>query len=264
MRRILAVHDVSGLGRCGLSVVMPVVSAFSCQVCPLPTALLSASPRFKGFVMNENPDFEKTLRHYNELKVDFDCIYTGFFASANQIRILAEFIKRRKAVKPVLVIVDPVMGDHGQLYKVVSLEQVLEMKNLAGLAEIITPNITEGKFLLDKNMEPDKILVSLAERYPRSDIILKKVALENGHAANMLYSQSTKKITLDGYPLLPTEYPGSGDLFASIFIGRLLRGSSRENAFVSAGFDTFTVIRRTLEAGSPPEHGLEFEGLTTV
>ena len=152
--RVAAVHDMSGLGRCSLTVALPVLSAMGAQCCPLPTAVLSAHTAFPAShlatFLDLTAEMERMLLHWRKLHVSFDAIYSGFLGSEQQIgilhRLLSEF--RRKET---LVLVDPVMGDHGKVYRTYTPEMCRLMGELAAGADLITPNLTEAAILLGED-----------------------------------------------------------------------------------------------------------------
>ena len=117
---VAAVHDLSGFGRCSLTVALPVLAAFGCQCCPLPTAILSAHTGFpdseKAVFYDLTEQMLPTLDHWQELGLKFDAIYSGFLGSARQIDALEQLLNRFRT-PDTLVLVDPVMGDHGEIYR---------------------------------------------------------------------------------------------------------------------------------------------------
>ncbi|MDR1044142.1 MAG: pyridoxamine kinase, partial [Candidatus Adiutrix sp.] len=148
--RIAAIHDICGYGRCSLTVVIPILSAMGFEVCPLPTAVLSTHTLFPNFVILDMTDeLPKIINHWQELDLKFDAIYSGFLGSARQVDIVADFIRHFQGPET-LVVVDPVMADHGRLYPTMPPEMVEEMKKLARISRIITPNLTEAAFMLDR------------------------------------------------------------------------------------------------------------------
>ena len=144
---VAAVHDLSGMGRCSLSVVLPVLSAMGCWCSPLPTAYLSACtifPPSQRFVFRDlTQEMEGSAGHWEELGVRFDALYSGFVGSEQQIRLLRELMIRFRG-ENTLVLVDPVMGDWGKPYRTYTPAMCREMKGLAALADVITPNLTEA------------------------------------------------------------------------------------------------------------------------
>ena len=148
--RVAAIHDLSGFGRCSLTIVIPVLSAMGIQCCPLPTAYLSTHTG--GFTGNTFLDMtgelEKAMAHWEGLGLTFEAVYTGFMGNARQMALAAEFI-RAVRTPGMLAVVDPVMGDHGKLYRTYTAEMCRAMKTLAGAADVIVPNLTEAAILLD-------------------------------------------------------------------------------------------------------------------
>ena len=149
--KVAAVHDLSGLGRCSLSVILPVLSVMGAQCCPLPTAVLSAHTAFPAPEVAAFQDLtgamEQTLVHWEALHTSFDAIYSGFLGSLQQIDVLQSLIHRLRR-KETLVLIDPVMGDHGRVYRTYTPEMCEQMIRLAAEADLITPNLTEAALLL--------------------------------------------------------------------------------------------------------------------
>ena len=147
--KIAVINDISGFGRCSIAVSLPIISMLKVQCCPLPTSIFSNHTGFPSFFFE---DFTKNMEPYMEewkkLDLKFNGISTGFLGSAEQIRIVQEFISEFKS-KDTLVIVDPVMGDYGKTYSTYTEEMCQRMKQLACKADILTPNLTEACILTD-------------------------------------------------------------------------------------------------------------------
>ncbi len=249
VKQVAAIHDLSGYGRSSLTVVIPVLSTMGCNVCPLPTAVLSANSCFPGFhFVDLTDDMVKIIDHWKQLKCDFDAIYSGFLGSARQIDIVADFIDTFRRPEQ-LVVIDPVLGDSGKLYKTFDETMVVNMRELIHHADLITPNLTEAALLLDKpckeEIELSEIkewVTALAERGPKTVIItsvkLKDVA---GQTSVIAWNSVGKRMWKVSCEYLPAEYPGTGDTFASIVTGALLQGDSlpialdRAVQFISLG-----------------------------
>ena len=147
--RVAAIHDMSGFGRCSLTIVLPVLSAMGIQCCPLPTAFLSThTSGFQGFTFLDMTDeMSRVAAHWKALDLDFQAIYSGFLGSGRQIGIVEGFLRDfRKA--DTLVVVDPVMGDHGRVYQTYTPAMCAGMARLAERADVITPNLTEAALML--------------------------------------------------------------------------------------------------------------------
>jgi pyridoxine kinase len=164
-KKIAVVNDISGIGRCSVAVALPIISAMKIQCCPLPTAILSAHTGFSSFFFDDyTPHMRDYMNSWKELNLQFDGICTGFLGSKEQIDVVVEFLENFKT-KNTIVMVDPVMGDYGQLYSTYTQEMCDEMKKLIKYADVMTPNLTEACRLLDipypervLNLEELKIL----------------------------------------------------------------------------------------------------------
>ena len=144
--RIAAIQDISGFGRCSMTVVLPVLAAMGGQCCPLPTAYLSAHTAFpasdKATFLDMTGQMAGTAGHWAELGVTFDAIYSGFLGSEGQIDLIEDFYRQFRT-KDTLILVDPVMGDHGKPYRTYTPDMCRRMGQLAAQADVITPNPRE-------------------------------------------------------------------------------------------------------------------------
>jgi pyridoxine kinase len=151
IKKVAAIHDLSCIGRCSLTVILPILSCLGIQVCPLPTAVLSSHPG--GFTNVSVYDFAQHIpdfsAHWRREGIEFDAIYSGFLASERQISLVAQFIDDFSTNHP-LILVDPVMGDDGHLYSICTDATKAQIRALVQKADIITPNYTEACFLLDE------------------------------------------------------------------------------------------------------------------
>ncbi len=249
VKQVAAIHDLSGYGRASLTVVIPILSTMGCNVCPLPTAVLSTSGSFPGFhFVDLTDDMMKMIEHWKTLALDFDAIYSGFLGSARQIDIVTDFIESFQRQEQ-LVVVDPVLGDSGKLYTPFGEEMVFNMRDLIRHAGIITPNLTEAALLLNKNYTPaleleqaKEWMIQLAEQGPET-VIITSVTLsgETGKTSVLAWNKRDKRMWKVSCEYLPAEYPGTGDTFASIVTGCLLQGDSlpialdRAVQFISLG-----------------------------
>ena len=143
--KVAAIHDLSGIGRCSLSVILPTLSALGIQVCPVPTAILSNHTGFGTYFFDDYTDkMTAYIENWEKLGLGFDCIYTGFLGSEKQIDIVEDFIKKSKDS---MILVDPVMGDGGKIYSTYTKQMCEKMKKLVSLADVVTPNVTEACIL---------------------------------------------------------------------------------------------------------------------
>jgi pyridoxine kinase len=267
MKRVLAIHDLSCLGRCSLSVIIPILSNMGFQVCPLPTAIFST--HLGGFSEIARYDFTPHMAdfsaHWRREEIDFDCIYSGFLASEQQIDLVSQIIDDFSGNHP-LVLVDPVMGDEGKLYSIYTPTMQEKIKTLIRKADIITPNFTEACFLLNQPYRPQVAdgdvlkpwLLQLSDLGPPC-VVLTGVPLPGNRLANLGYDRNTRQFWQSTTELVPAKYPGTGDVFASVLLGELLRNSSLPYAITRAGTFVSQAVRDTFTAGAPPREGILLE-----
>lgn len=238
VKKVAAIHDLSGFGRSSLTSIIPILSSMKVQVCPVPTAVLSShTGGFEGYSFLDLTDYmEQHIAHWKSLNLEFDCIYSGFLGSPKQMKIVADFIDFF-GHKNNLTVVDPVLGDNGKLYGTMNNEMVEEMKKLISKADIITPNFTEVTFLLNKpykkeisEAEVKEWLVELANMGPKI-VIATSVPDENSHKADrktnvIAYDKENDVFWKVSCKYIPASYPGTGDAYTSVVIGSLLQGDS--------------------------------------
>lgn len=238
VKKVAAIHDLSGFGRSSLTSIIPILSSMKVQVCPVPTAVLSShTGGFEGYSFLDLTDYmEQHIAHWKSLNIEFDCIYSGFLGSPKQMKIVADFIDFF-GHKNNLTVVDPVLGDNGKLYGTMNNEMVEEMKKLISKADIITPNFTEVTFLLNKpykkeisESEVKEWLIELANMGPKI-VIATSVPDENSHKADrktnvIAYDKENDVFWKVSCKYIPASYPGTGDAYTSVVIGSLLQGDS--------------------------------------
>lgn len=268
--KLAAIHDLSCFGRCSLSVIMPVISVLGVQVCPLPTAILSS--HLSGYddisIFDFTENMENLSRSWQTEKINFDCIYSGFLGSANQINIVEKFINQFSADNKPLIVIDPVLGDHGKLYSSFDSEFVEKMKTLITKADIITPNYTEACFLLGENYnekidttaEIQNWLLHLAEFGPNI-VVITGVNIAGNKIANIAYEKSTNMFCEIINEKVPVNYPGTGDIFASILTGFLLNNETLPWAIDKASRFIHAAAQITYEAKTPIREGVLLEGI---
>lgn len=267
--RVAAIHDLSGFGRCSLSVIMPVLSAMGVQVCPVPTAILSTHTGGMGeVVMRDLTDFlAPTLAHYQQLGLEFESIYSGFLGSEEQIDHCLSFFR---SYPHALSVVDPVMGDHGKPYRTVTPAMQRRMHELAAVADLITPNRTEAMMLLGLDYqqaapltraEAKSLLVRLSELGP-AQVVITGVELASGERmANIGYDRKNSTFWCVVCDYVPVAYPGTGDLFAAVLTGALLGDDSLPMAMARATGFAELAIKTTFGYGTDPRHGVMLERL---
>ena len=238
IKKVAAIHDLSGFGRASLTTVIPILSTMGIQVCPVPTAILSThTSNFTGYSFIDLTDYmEEHIAHWKKLNLEFECIYSGFLGSPRQIKIVSDFVDHF-GHKDNLVVVDPVMGDNGSLYGTMGEEMVVEMRKLVSKADIITPNFTEAAFLLGEKYkettteeEVKNWLVRISEMGPKIVIITsvpdEKINEFEKNMSVIAYNKEDDVFWKVSCKYIPVSYPGTGDAYTSVLIGSLLQGDS--------------------------------------
>lgn len=264
-KRVAAIHDLSGVGRCSLSVILPTMSVMGIQVCSVPTAVLSSHTNgFGEVVLEDMTDFiPKALNHYQTADVDFDCIYSGFLASSEQVSHCLDFFK---AYPNALKVVDPVMGDNGKRYRTYTDELCKRMSELVSVADIITPNLTEASILLNEDypvaplavQQMKSMLSRLSGKGPKT-VVITSVLMADGTMCNVGYDSKNNAYWRVKYDMIPKHYPGTGDIFASVLTGGLILGDSLPIAMSRATDFCEHTIKTTYGYGISPREGVMIE-----
>lgn len=267
IKRVAAIHDLSGFGRCSLTTVIPILSAMKTQVCPVPTAVLSThTGGFSDFAFIDLTDYLRDyIRHWKELKISFDCIYSGFLGSEEQFDIVSEFMTDFQSADT-LTVVDPVLGDDGVLYSTITEQMADKMKHLITMADVITPNITEAAILLNETV-PDSMtdreikqwLKRLSSKGPKTVVITSTPDKKNKFGSVVCYDGTSYYKT--GCDHIPENYPGTGDIFTSILTGALLNGEALPDAMGMAVNYVSLCMRETYQYKTPPREGVILEKL---
>ena len=263
--RVAAIHDLSGFGRCSLSVILPVISAMGIQVVPVPTAILSTHTGGFGDVAKVDlTDYiGQCLAQYRRLGLELHCVYTGYLSSVEQVRHCQDFFA---AYPQGLKVVDPVMGDHGKLYRSFTPELVAGITHLVEGADIITPNLTEAALLLGEPVVTGQLttaaarsmLARLSKKGPRS-VVITGVTLATGEYANIGFDSGHNSFWKSVSDYLPVSYPGTGDIFAAVLTGALLSGDSLPMAMDRATKYVELTIKTTYGYSTPTRDGVMLE-----
>jgi len=236
------------------------------QVCPVPTAVFSTHTGGLGeVVFRDLTDYiSPALHHYKNLGLEFECVYSGFLGSHEQVDHCLEFFA---AYPDALAVVDPVMGDHGKAYKTYTKEMQRRMSELVSVADVITPNLTEACILLGQEYnhlpltraQVKSMLVRLSELGPNR-VIITGVSLASGERmSNVGYDRERNAFWLIDCDYVPVSYPGTGDIYASVLIGSFLSGDSLPIAMNRATQFVELAIKTTFSYGTDPRHGVMLE-----
>lgn len=272
LKKVAAIHDLSSFGRCALTVIMPTLSAMGLQVIPVPTCLLSShTGGFSDMYFEDKTDgMRATAEHFDRLGLRFDAVYTGFLGSHGQIELVGEFIERF-AEKDTLTLVDPVMGDEGLPYSTYTDELISGMSRLCRGVDVITPNLTEACFLTgtpyrDTSVMNESELLGFAR-----ELCEKLCATGAKKVAVTGLRTGTDRLCVCGadneagkffsyvFPRVNKDYPGTGDLFASVLLGSLLRDDGFEASVHRAADFTSRVMRYSSHFDTAEREGVAFE-----
>lgn len=265
--KIAAVHDMSGVGRCSMTVALPILSALGCQVCPLPTALLSNHSEFKEFYFYDFTEhMEEYYSYWEKNAFRFDCFYSGFIGSEKQINIMLDMISKLKSQNDILAVVDPVMGDHGSTYKTYTAPMVRKMEQLVRVADVVTPNLTEACILLGEKYTDESMDIDTVKSYLKrlcamgpSAAVITGLKTNEGEHINACYDKHADEYYKIPFEFVGRRYPGTGDLFTSLFIGYLLNEKRLPEAIEEASRFVSSAVLCTSNAGTPSSEGVLFE-----
>lgn len=267
-KRVAAIHDISGVGKCSLTVALPIISAAGAECSVLPTAVLSThTGGFTGFTYRDlTADIAPVAAHWHSLQLHFDAIYTGFLGSFEQIDLVSRVFDDL-AAPDTLIVVDPVMADNGQLYTIFDEHFPTAMKKLCAKAQLIMPNLTEAAFMLGEPYQPGPytkeyikgLLHRLAAAIPAKDIVLTGVYFDDQQLGAAAYDRVSGQIQYILGQKIPGSYHGTGDVFGSALVGALMNGKALAEAVQIAVDFTVASIAWTKEAGTEMRYGVNFE-----
>lgn len=266
-KRVLAIHDISCVGRCSLTVALPILSVAGLDTGVLPTAVLSThTGGFENFTYRDlTEDIEPIARHWHSLDLKFDALYSGFLGSYEQIDLVANLFKEFKK-EGGLVLVDPVMADHGKMYAIYSKEMAVGMKKLCSEADIIVPNLTEASFLLDVDYVGEDYDVAYIENMLKQlanlgakQVVLTGVSLEAGKLGAMCYDSVTGAIDYVYNDRIDDNFHGTGDIFGSTLLGGLMNGFNLKESSQIAVDYTLECIQKCIELKQEKRYGVAFE-----
>ena len=264
-KRIALINDYTGFGRCSIAVMAPIISAMKIQAVAVPTAILSTHTQFPEYFFDDyTSKMRDYIQTYKDIDLKFDAIATGFLGSSEQVDIVSDFIKSFKKDAS-FVLVDPVMGDYGRLYKTYTPEMCEKMKDLVGFADIITPNLTELCTLLDEDYNDGKFSTDeigqmcrrLSEKGPEH-IVVTGIPFTDKQIMNYVYSSgdAERLVMVDR---IGGDRSGTGDVISSIIAGMYMNGYDFYESVRQAA-DYASKCIRYCEQESVPDHwGLCFE-----
>lgn len=275
MKRIVSIQDISCVGKCSLKVALPLISAMGIETCIIPTAVLSTHTGFKDYTFVDlTNEIRPIWEHWQQENIQFDAIYTGYLGSIYQIDLMLEFIDNFSHANTIKII-DPCMGDNGNFYKGFGQQYAQSMLTLCSKADIIVPNMTEASFLLDIPYQSmgyqwtdiQNILVKLSQLGAKK-VVLKGVEFQHepaeipsckGKIGIVSYDSTTNMFDYYFHEKQPRSFVGTGDIFASILTGAIVRGISLKDSYTLAGDFIVEAIKATIKRENSNWYGVDFE-----
>lgn len=235
-KRCLTIQDYSCMGRCSLTVALPILSATGIETVGLPTAILSNHTAFSSWTyVDLTEEMKKSVAKWKDYNHHFDCIYTGYLGT-NQIKDVIDIINDLKE-KDTLVMVDPAFGDNGHMYPGFEADHVVEMRKLISIADMICPNLTEATLLAGIHYDSETITENDADALARKlsgfgpkIVLLTGIVSKDGKIGCAFYDESKDKTEYYYTECYPGRYHGAGDSYCSAFLGALLNGLSLKNS----------------------------------
>ncbi len=267
MKKILTIQDFSCVGKCSLTVAIPIISAFGIETCALPTALLSTHTQFKNWTFSNLCDqIDPITDAWEKENILFDGICTGYLGGIDLIESVKGIIKRFVA-KGGTILIDPAMGDNGKLYAGFDMEYVKATKTLCAMADVVTPNITEATFMLDmeyKDTYDREYLLDICQKLHKNgarDVVLTGVKKTDSQigvfcllGGDEVYEYYTDRE--------PKDFHGTGDIYSSAVYGGLMNGKTLQESVSFACDYTKHCIAVTLADPTHPFYGVNFEQCT--
>ncbi|WP_296328654.1 pyridoxamine kinase [uncultured Treponema sp.] len=262
-KRLLTIQDISCVGQCSLTVALPVISACGIETAILPSSVLSNhTAGYSGWTFHDlTEDMPKILDRWLSEKIDFDAFYTGYVSKAQIPHILE--IMKKNARPGALRIVDPVMADNGKMYPGFDQDFPKEMKKLCDGADVIMPNLTEASFLLGQKYIASGYDKSYIEKNCRDlhalgakNVVLTGVSFAEKELGIAVYDGN--KIEYYFNERQPVSSHGTGDLYASVLAGSLLRGKTLFEA-ASLGADVVVEAIKLTAGDKDHWYGVKFE-----
>lgn len=271
-KKLAVIQDMAGIGRCSLSVALPVICACRVQACPMPTALFSNHTGYPFFYKHDFtaciPDY---LAAWQKLEQHFDGIYCGYLGSSAQMKLISSYIQEEKSLHPdTRIIIDPVFGDHGHIYSGLPKDYISAMQHFIQSADLITPNLTEACFLTDTPFSEDgfstELLNTLGKKLSAlgpSKIVITGIR-DAGFFINFTFDATSGTSDLCRVPVSGSSRPGTGDIFASIVAAELLGEIPLSDCVKTAADFIAACTKASDEAHVPIRDGVIFENFLSM
>lgn len=266
-KKIAAIQDISCMGRCSLTVALPIISSAGIETSIIPTAILSThTGGFENYTCRDlTDDILPIVNHWKTLNVKFDAIYTGYLASYDQVKIIARVFDELRT-EDTLIIVDPAMADNGKLYPAFSSDFPKGMAGLISKAHVAVPNITEACLMLGIPYEESgydevyirKLLLGITE-LGASQVVITGVSYQKDRIGAATYDKASDTFNYVHSPKVGGYYHGTGDIYSSGLVSGLLKGLSLSAAAQLAINLTYNSIMLTQESPCDFKYGVNFE-----
>ena len=266
MKRVMSIQDISCLGKCSLTVALPIISAMGIETAIVPIAVLSTHTNFDNFTFRDlTDDLIPIKNHWLKEGFKFDAIYTGYLGSKEQVDIVSEYFDAFKT-KDNYIIVDPAMADNGEMYSGFTPDFALKMTALCSRADIILPNITEASLMLgakypgeDADVDTIKSMLLQLSKLGSKNVVITGVKTNPGQLGFVGYNSNEDSFFCYSTKEVPIKSHGTGDVFASALLSGLLNNFSlSESAQIAVNF-TADSIRRTYNVKTDYRFGVNFE-----
>lgn len=266
MKRIVTIQDISCVGKCSLTVALPIISAMGVETAIIPTAVLSTHTAFDDFTFRDLTDeIVPIAEHWNREGIGFDAIYTGYLGSFEQLKIVSDFFDEFKTAEN-FIFVDPAMGDNGELYKGFTPEFAKEMGKLCGKADIIVPNMTEAAYMLgfdrvEEEYDEDyvKDVLYKLSLLGTKMVVLTSVSYDEESIGVVAYDSVKKEYFTYFDEKIDVKYHGTGDVFASACVGALMNDFSLADSLKIAANYVVECIKDTQADAARNWYGVNFE-----
>ena len=265
MKRVLTIQDISCLGKCSITIALPVISALGSETVILPTAVLSTHTMFKNFTVKDLSDqIAPITSHWKSEGVEFDAIYTGYLGTEEEIDEVLKIFENFRG-EETKIIVDPVMADNGKLYPAFDMDYVKKNTELCRAADLIVPNITEASLMTGMEYKEQydesyvKELLAGLNELGAGISVLTGVSLSEGQTGVMGYEKATGGYYVYQNRRIGATYHGTGDLFSSTVVGELMKGVDWRDAMRIAADYTAHTIEVTQNNPKKPWYGVDFE-----
>ncbi|MCL2632517.1 MAG: pyridoxamine kinase [Coriobacteriia bacterium] len=266
-KRIITIQDISCVGRCSLTVALPIISAAGIETSILPTAILSThTGGFEGYTFRDlTEDIEPIVAHWQSLDLQAAAVYTGYLGSMKQQKLITDIFDQYRQ-KGALIYVDPAMADNGVLYPAFDMDFALGMRDLCAGADLIVPNLTEATLILGREYpgedydQPliEELLRELAELGP-GQVVLTGVSFAFDRIGAAAYTRETDSIDYYFTERIEGYYHGTGDIYASALLAAIVNERTLAESIKIACDFTLESIRRTYAAADDPKYGVDFE-----